>query len=239
MDDTQSRRAWLDEAGRVAGEVPCEGCGYNLHMAGGEGNCPECGLAVAATLKGTRLFLRDPKWIDKIAVGAKFLAVGGMCLMVTVVTAFCSAIGLPGDDYAVFSLAVLSLWIGSGLGIVGLFMLTSAPLSEKGKRLRLRHGPGWMVAGALGSLVVTFVIDRWSYAYFIFVDLCTMALAGVYGAALLYGGDLARKVGRRGLAGAMWSLAALWMLFWALMIFFDWEYLLMILLIAALSVPAW
>ena len=55
-------------ARRVEGEWPCDGCGYNLRGLSADGRCPECGHAVADSLRATSLFHADPRWLRRLAV---------------------------------------------------------------------------------------------------------------------------------------------------------------------------
>ena len=42
----------LDATGRVAGDLKCVQCAYNLRTLAADGTCPECGQPVALTLAG-------------------------------------------------------------------------------------------------------------------------------------------------------------------------------------------
>ena len=51
---------------RVTGDLPCQGCGYNLREAMVSGACPECGRRVGESL----VPLSEP---DKVAAGLRFI----------------------------------------------------------------------------------------------------------------------------------------------------------------------
>jgi hypothetical protein len=57
-------------------DIACLSCGYNLRGLAPNGSCPECGRAIADSLRGGRLPFADPLWIDRVANGAGWLAVG-------------------------------------------------------------------------------------------------------------------------------------------------------------------
>jgi hypothetical protein len=61
----------LNAEGRVAGDLACIQCGYNLRTLHREAKCPECGLEVARSMRGDRLRYSDPAWLAKVAVGGE------------------------------------------------------------------------------------------------------------------------------------------------------------------------
>lgn len=60
--------AGISQEGMVAQERFCIGCGYNLRTLRREGICPECGKAVAASLRPT-LYAADARWLRSIRWG--------------------------------------------------------------------------------------------------------------------------------------------------------------------------
>ncbi|MCZ6655482.1 MAG: hypothetical protein O7D91_20940 [Planctomycetota bacterium] len=67
--------AALDGAGRVAGDVPCRRCGYNLRGLSPDGRCPECGTAVGRSIHGDLLRYSDPAWVGHLAAGALLMII--------------------------------------------------------------------------------------------------------------------------------------------------------------------
>ena len=55
---------------RVAVDLPCEACGYNLRMLETAANCPECGASVATAVR--RAAERPVRWLENIAIGAAY-----------------------------------------------------------------------------------------------------------------------------------------------------------------------
>jgi len=77
----------VDAAGRVAGDVPCRKCSYNLRGQEAGGRCPECGAPVGVALHGPVLRYGDPEWVRKLARGAAFVFWG---IIVALVVGFVS-----------------------------------------------------------------------------------------------------------------------------------------------------
>ena len=63
----------LDPAGRIAIDVACRKCGYNLRGLLPDGRCPECGTAVGRSLHGDLLRFSDPEWVQKLASGMNWI----------------------------------------------------------------------------------------------------------------------------------------------------------------------
>lgn len=64
---------WLDAPGRVAGEVCCVACGYNLHGQPGDHVCPECGLPVADSAP---LEFRPPRQLRRLKLATLLILLG-------------------------------------------------------------------------------------------------------------------------------------------------------------------
>jgi len=54
----------------------CRKCGYNLRGLQTDGLCPECGMAVALSVRGDLLRFSDPNWLLKLARGMLIRLVG-------------------------------------------------------------------------------------------------------------------------------------------------------------------
>ena len=57
-------------------DLPCGRCGYNLRTLAATGKCPECGTAVARTIRGDVLAAANPRWRGGLRVGLTLLAAG-------------------------------------------------------------------------------------------------------------------------------------------------------------------
>lgn len=62
--------AWADNDGRIAIDIPCARCGYNLRSLSAGGLCPECGSPVRDS---EPLHLRSPKWLSRVRLGVLIL----------------------------------------------------------------------------------------------------------------------------------------------------------------------
>ncbi len=73
----------LDPAGRIARDVACLRCGYNLRSLLPDQACPECGAAVAPSLRGDLLRLSDPRWLKRLSAGMTCIVIGQIALLAT------------------------------------------------------------------------------------------------------------------------------------------------------------
>lgn len=77
------KRLSQDTHGRLASDLPCAGCDYNLRGLLPEDRCPECGLGVRESLKSDHLRLADLAWLRKVKRGLLWLIIatlGGFTL---------------------------------------------------------------------------------------------------------------------------------------------------------------
>jgi hypothetical protein len=123
----------LDADGRVAKDLACIQCGYNLRTLHREARCPECGLAVRRSLRGDWLKHSDPAWLAKIAGGLGWMLRGGavslLCSILPFVIALVSgAFGSTGRNVFVSVVAMVlevALLVGVLGGLVGLWVFTT------------------------------------------------------------------------------------------------------------------
>lgn len=105
LDLSDVHPAALDDAGRVAVELPCRACGYDLRMLHAGADCPECGQTVYFSLVGDLLRFGDADWLSTVARGA-------LWSLNIVVAAF-----LVGLLFGAFGMAVeMSAGMGGGTG---------------------------------------------------------------------------------------------------------------------------
>ncbi len=62
-----------DGEGRIAADLACLRCGYNLRLLRREAVCPECGVGVERTLRGDLLRYSDANWLQGVADGLGIL----------------------------------------------------------------------------------------------------------------------------------------------------------------------
>ncbi len=69
------------DLGRLTADLPCAHCGYNLRGLPPEGKCPECGTAIAESLRGDLLSAADPAWLQRIYRGQALIYAGKVGLI--------------------------------------------------------------------------------------------------------------------------------------------------------------
>ncbi len=72
-------------ASNIDQDIICIGCGYNLHGLDRGGQCPECGMAVAESVRGDNLAHANPKWLADVRSGLTYLYAS--CLITVAVAA--------------------------------------------------------------------------------------------------------------------------------------------------------
>ena len=72
----------LDEEGRIAQDVDCLGCQYNLRSLLPNANCPECGKPVIDSLETDQLCLADPRWLKQLIDGLDLVLISVISLVV-------------------------------------------------------------------------------------------------------------------------------------------------------------
>ena len=63
------RAVALDAEGKIAGDLACLRCGYNLRLLRPESFCPECGIGVDRTVRGDLLCYSDAAWLRGVTAG--------------------------------------------------------------------------------------------------------------------------------------------------------------------------
>lgn len=63
----------FDAAGRLASDLPCRECHYNLRLQPADGSCTECGTAILASTHDYYLFSSDLDWLKNIRRGLRIL----------------------------------------------------------------------------------------------------------------------------------------------------------------------
>jgi hypothetical protein len=67
--DVGASHTQADATGRIARDVRCIHCGYNLRSLLAEQVCPECNLPVRESLRGDLLQFSDPAWLARLISG--------------------------------------------------------------------------------------------------------------------------------------------------------------------------
>lgn len=161
----------------VAGdETLCVECGYDLVGLAVDGDCPECGVAIARSLHERMLRFEPPDWLDSLARGVRtwhrsltVFAVLPLLLLVFlgVLVAF-EAIGSgpvisSGADRIVgsvlaYALLAAALFVGIGY-LRGVWLMTT-PKADGGSVLGVVRGPARWLTVAFGvAAPVALVMD--------------------------------------------------------------------------------
>jgi hypothetical protein len=154
--------ALLDADQRVAGDVACVGCGYNLRTLAVDARCPECGQAVAESLCRDGLEFGPPAWVRGLAGGAGLLLCAAVCVVVLLAAAGLAL--LAEDSLAPADVGVLLTVFAGVAGILGGLALLAGTLIITGRNPRLRRRP----EGATG---------RRALRYSLLVELAVAAVA--------------------------------------------------------------
>lgn len=121
--------ALFDEAGVIIADTACRRCGYNLRGLHQDGRCPECGTPIGLSTHGDLLRFADPEWVEKLALGIKYLVWGVVILLVLGVAGGCFTNALGASP--VFLQGVIVL--GGLLGVYGAWLLTAPDPSRIGE----------------------------------------------------------------------------------------------------------
>jgi hypothetical protein len=209
----------------VGEDLSCAKCGYNLRTLGRGGNCPECGTAVAETLREESLALIPRRPLAIIGIGLTMLLVASLSMSAALVIdqesidpGVVFTWGLGGPKILVFNnFLQVHLWNASIiLGLVSLFVhaigvfATTWPHRAR-QPLFAKVSRALLVAMTSGAAIVAMAVARdvdyrtkigklsgnhLFWGLFIFDGLC-MVLTNI---------AIAQVVGRRGVRRAMrWS----------------------------------
>lgn len=113
----------LDDHDRVAVNLPCIHCRYNLRTLASEGRCPECGHPVMESLRARYLWQSPPSWVENITTAARALTICvGLVLGLIISIAFVGLIHPPFAESGTACAAVLLVFLPLVViaGLVGL-----------------------------------------------------------------------------------------------------------------------
>ena len=122
MDTPDNLMAGMfDEAGAIISDVVCRRCGYNLRGLREAGRCPECGTPIGLSTHGDLLRFADPTWVEKLALGVKWMLWGIVVSIGVGILGSCPGRATAGGPaiQQVFGL------LGSLVGLYGAWLLTS------------------------------------------------------------------------------------------------------------------
>lgn len=221
---TPTPAAILDDAGRIAVDLPCLNCGYNLRTLAADGLCPECGTPVANSACGYYLRYAPAPWVRRLAYGGLLLTIAfaGLGFSEDVYSKLVQVLELGLGKRAATGLlspsvwnmwrtvSVASLWLVVG----GVILLTAPdPRTTSAPRLitarRVTRLWLWVVAAQTTAFTLSLLnyheithLPDWFFrlliGYWILVDLPRHILALLL---LWEVGNLVRRIPRPRLAG--------------------------------------
>ena len=150
----------VDQEGRLAEDVTCRHCAYNLRGLALDGHCPECDMAIEQTLHGFLLRFSDPAWLKRLRSGLTLLIVAIFAALVVGVLfglGYAFAVGYMGEMPVLVGSVLLLLFGGLGcMQLIAYWRITSpepSPIHEENP-LSARHLAriGLMLAAGSGLL---------------------------------------------------------------------------------------
>ncbi len=127
--------AHLGESTRIATDLPCLKCGYNLRTLPLAGRCPECGVPVERTMRGDLLRFSDPKWVAGLSGGVQcWLAALLVFLLGISLAAITIGLGARGKAGRFIAAPTMTCYFGSVLAPLIIERLAAArlPLAPQG-----------------------------------------------------------------------------------------------------------
>ena len=160
----------LDQDGRLAEDVACRHCGYNLRGLELAGRCPECEMAIEKTLHAFLLRFCDPVWLGRLRSGLTLLIAmifAGLGVGFIFALTFILLIGGTGETSLLLVSALFLLFAGIGcMQLIAYWRITSpepSPLHEENPLSARRIARvGLILSTASGLLAFAFDPDTYS-----------------------------------------------------------------------------
>ena len=140
----------LDDAGRIARDMRCLSCGYNLRGLLPDGRCPECGIAVGRSAYGDVLRYCDPTWVESLASGANWVVASILVAILMAVAGLGVAAASGTASSGVFGL------VGGLVALVGYWKLTAPDPSELEQNTKVRQVARWGKVTEFGLTLFVF-----------------------------------------------------------------------------------
>ncbi|MEM6855216.1 MAG: hypothetical protein AAF593_12480 [Planctomycetota bacterium] len=150
----------LDEQQRIACDLPCRNCGYNLQTIHSRADCPECGTAAHWSLVGDLLRFADADWVQKLSRGM-------LLMLLSIVISFLAgfAVSFIGAFMLMFMLTnvlIIVISVGSVLVMAyGEWLLTTPEPQPEGLPTQpagVRGTARWLLmTGAAAGLIALLV----------------------------------------------------------------------------------
>ncbi len=201
-----AREVVFDEAGRIAEDLPCLRCGYNLRGLGSEATCPECASTVGRSIQGDLLRFCDPDWLARLAKGLLLIIIGLLAGFVPSLLVFALMVG--GMPMGALVMGSTLLGVATSLVVViGVWWMTAPdPARTEAERLgTARTVARWcitaeLLSGPLAMMRTTAMMTMpQSFRMLPNLIVSIVVLVG-YLAGLVYLRRLALRIPRPGLA---------------------------------------
>jgi len=141
----------FDSEGRITADVPCIGCGYNLHTLLVTAACPECGWRAAASFRSHRLRFAAPAMIRRFCAALLGLGAADHAILLMI------ALGPHLFRFAtLFWLQPLVFGVACIVPVGAVFELTAPQHSG---RVSLSRSAAWARAASLWQLMLTLPVS--------------------------------------------------------------------------------
>ncbi|MHC4774694.1 MAG: hypothetical protein ACYTBR_05410 [Planctomycetota bacterium] len=150
------RELALDGEGRIAEDLPCRGCGYNLRGHAADARCPECSALVNLSARGDLLPFSDPDWLERLAKGMRLVLIGLVAATVLQIGVVATSFATVGSTvFAALTATAGLLGAGSSVVVVvGVWWLTT-PDPARGDReraLSIRRLTRWCLVAQIAAV---------------------------------------------------------------------------------------
>ncbi|MCZ6543817.1 MAG: hypothetical protein O6768_09140 [Planctomycetota bacterium] len=161
----ERREVRLDDAGRLAEDLTCRSCGYNLRGLNPKIACPECSTPIDRSIHGDLLQFCDPAWVGRMGRGLQLIIIG---LLVNVAYGIVvgSAIMLltPTGTTMMTMTTALAGTIGAALSLItaiGVWMLTTADpgQAEAEQPLTARRLARWCILARVAAAPLELIVS--------------------------------------------------------------------------------
>jgi len=152
-----SEKVPFDSSGRVAADLACVRCGFNLRDLEPYSACPRCTAAVGLSTHGGLLRFANPEWVRRLASGAGWAAVGTPCYVAGGMVAAWMHKGLLGEwSHAVAQMLVMLV------GLLGCWKLTAPEpdVSPGQDRVWARILARWMAVLAVAMCPIETLLEK-------------------------------------------------------------------------------
>ncbi|HVP13850.1 MAG TPA: hypothetical protein VMV94_21935 [Phycisphaerae bacterium] len=193
----------LDAEDRVAEDLACIQCGYNLRTLHREAKCPECGLAVGRSLRGDWLKYSDPAWLKQVTRGLSVVVGTNLVVILcTLISAICDIGGRVSrsdlGDVAelAFGLTLLIGVVGS-MGGLWLFTAPEPNHTRLASEQHLRRVVRILACVTSGMMLTAMLFDRRSPATPVLRPAAALLALTCFAALLIYIRRLALRIPSR------------------------------------------